>query len=365
MKIGWIVPGPLDDREGSVRYDRFIIEGLRERGHSVEVVSLPLATWFASLRDDAQRDARRRIAAHKPDVWVEDENAHAWLHGAARWFAGTPRVALVHHLRSDEQLPLPLGPAAAAVERRYLRSVPWHLYVSRTTRDRVARLAGAPLDHTIAAPGGDLRGPRPLWEQRAARLAKSRRLQFLFVGSWTERKGLLPLVKACVRMHRRAPAQPWRLRIVGAPGDQPGYTGSVARALQALPPSRVDLAGRLEGDDLRRAYQSADLLVVPSLYEGLGMVYLEAQGFGLPSVAGNRGGARELVRHEHTGWLVPAGAVRPIEARLWQVLNDTDALARVSRGAWDAFDAWPRWPESVARVDEFLTRVLVRQSDDR
>lgn len=128
---------------------------------------------------------------------------------------------------------------------------------------------------------------------------------------------------------------------------------------------RVDLAGRLEGDDLRRAYHSADLLVVPSLYEGLGMVYLEAQGFGLPSVAGNRGGARELVRHEHTGWLVPAGAVRPIEARLRQVLNDTDALARVSRGAWDAFNAWPRWPESVARVDEFLTRVLVRQSDDR
>lgn len=358
MKIGWVLPGALDDRDGSVRYDRLVVEGLRANGHEVEVVSLPRVSWFASLRDAAQRSARRRMASVRPDVWIEDANAHGWLHGAGAWSIEAPRIALVHHLRSDEGLPLPMGPAVAAVERRYLTSVRRHIYVSRTTRQRVERLAGRAVDHVIASPAGDLRGPRLSWSNRERRLTRRRTVRFLFVGSWSERKGLLPLLRACARLHRRDRSRRWSLRIVGEPGEAPGYTASVAEALRTLPARRVDLAGRLEGPALRRAYQNADLLVVPSLFEGFGMVYLEGQGFGLPAIAGSEGGARELVQHGVTGWLVPGGKVRPLEARLWQALNDPTALARMSRAAWANYDVWPTWTHTVERIEDLATRTV-------
>jgi glycosyltransferase involved in cell wall biosynthesis len=51
----------------------------------------------------------------------------------------------------------------------------------------------------------------------------------------------------------------------------------------------------------------ADLLLMPSLYEPLGMAQIEALGLGVPVLASDVGGIPETVQHERSGWLVPAG----------------------------------------------------------
>lgn len=358
--IGWVVPGPLDEREGSVRFDARVIRALRDLGHHVEVVSLPLVPWMQALRDEAQQDARRRMAGVACDVWIEDENAHPWLHGAAAWRLRVPRIALVHHLRSDEPLPLPLGPAAQAVERRYLRGVDAHWSVSETTHERVTALAPTERPACITAPVGSLQGPRSPWAQRAARLASGAPLRLLFVGTWSERKGIVTVLDALTRLHKRAPTLPWTLRMVGGPGDDPKVAGLVGKRLYGLPRTRIELFGRLGPDGMRSSYAASDLLVLPSSMEGFGMAYLEAQRFGVPAVSGRQGAARELVIPGETGWRVHAGQPKALEAVLWTILRDRALLEARSRGAYDAYARWPSWQQTVPVIDAFVQGVVDR-----
>jgi glycosyltransferase involved in cell wall biosynthesis len=100
--------------------------------------------------------------------------------------------------------------------------------------------------------------------------------------------------------------------------------GVLADVLDALPearlafvgdgPARGDLErqfatrnatflGFLRGEELARAFASADCFVMPSKTETLGFVVLEAMASGLPVVAARAGGIPDLVAHDETGLL--------------------------------------------------------------
>jgi glycosyltransferase involved in cell wall biosynthesis len=107
------------------------------------------------------------------------------------------------------------------------------------------------------------------------------------------------------------------------PGVQLAFVGDgperarLERAYQGLP---VKFVGFLSGEELAAAYASGDVFVMPSTTETLGFVALEAMASGLPVVAADAGGVRDLVRHEETGFLYdPAeskGALEPIRRLL-------------------------------------------------
>ena len=78
---------------------------------------------------------------------------------------------------------------------------------------------------------------------------------------------------------------------------------------------QVQFVGRLEGDDLSKAYQEADIFILPSLYEAYGIVVQEAMSFGLPVVVSDVGGIPEQVSDGVEGFIVPP--------------NDPDALVNV------------------------------------
>jgi glycosyltransferase involved in cell wall biosynthesis len=91
-----------------------------------------------------------------------------------------------------------------------------------------------------------------------------------------------------------------RLALVG---DGPARR-SVERALAPYTEEgRVHFAGFLRGEELARAFASADLFVMPSKTETLGFVALEAMASGLPVVAAHAGGLPDVVQHEENGLL--------------------------------------------------------------
>jgi glycosyltransferase involved in cell wall biosynthesis len=132
---------------------------------------------------------------------------------------------------------------------------------------------------------------------------------------------------------------------------------SLAWVMDALPGARLALVGdgpdrarlervfaglsvRFEGslcsEELAAAYASADVFVMPSPTETLGLVALEAMASGVPVVAADAGGIRDLIRHGENGLLYdPAerkAAVAPIE----QLLSSRGLrlqLARMGRKA--------------------------------
>jgi glycosyltransferase involved in cell wall biosynthesis len=87
--------------------------------------------------------------------------------------------------------------------------------------------------------------------------------------------------------------------------------------------SRVTLHGAIARP--QEALSQIDLLVLPSEAEGFGLVLIEAMAAGVPVVATNVPGIRDVVTHEQTGLLVPPAAPDRLAAAIRRLIND-DAL---------------------------------------
>jgi 2-deoxystreptamine N-acetyl-D-glucosaminyltransferase/2-deoxystreptamine glucosyltransferase len=100
---------------------------------------------------------------------------------------------------------------------------------------------------------------------------------------------------------------------------------------------------------------SLDLLVLPSQYEEMGSVLVEAMVAGLPVVATDVGGIPEVVRHGETGLLVPPGDVAALAAALDRVVADPVLRARLADGARRRSQQYS-WPVLAARVSAVYRR---------
>jgi glycosyltransferase involved in cell wall biosynthesis len=115
-------------------------------------------------------------------------------------------------------------------------------------------------------------------------------INLLFVGRFDRQKGLDLLL----RVMRRLQDSPIRLYVIGS---------SVHDAQAMQPPSNVTMMGWLPRSSLDAYYAAADGLVVPSRWEGFGLVAIEAMRAGTAVIASNRGSLPELVEHGITGFI--------------------------------------------------------------
>jgi glycosyltransferase involved in cell wall biosynthesis len=87
--------------------------------------------------------------------------------------------------------------------------------------------------------------------------------------------------------------------------------------------------------DVEMLYQVMDLLVLPSLWEGLPTVLLESMAAGIPVIATATSGSVELIEHEVTGLLTPVGDSVALAAALLRLLQAPALGARLSTAAKD------------------------------
>lgn len=139
------------------------------------------------------------------------------------------------------------------------------------------------------------------------------------------------LVEAFARVRARNPAFAERARLVLV-GDGP-LEGALLQQLRALDLESVSwLPG--SRDDVPACLQALDLLCLPSLAEGISNAILEAMATGLPVLATDVGGNRELVAQAETGWLLPSGDVDQLAALIEARFDDpagTRAAGRAGR----------------------------------
>ncbi len=136
----------------------------------------------------------------------------------------------------------------------------------------------------------------------------------LLVGSPWYLKGTDLLVDAWRRL---APEYPGvRLKIVGHQADPEGLQAIV----RDVP--RVDLIKGIPNAEAITIISHAQVLILPSRCEGMGRVLIEAMAAGVPTIGTNVGGIPHMIRDGETGFVVPGGDSRALEARLRQLLAD-------------------------------------------
>lgn len=132
-----------------------------------------------------------------------------------------------------------------------------------------------------------------------------------------EGKGHTILLEAVAHLVRQG--LPVKLLVVGE-GHLEDKLKAKVRELKIE--ERVIFTGFLE--DVSEVTAILDISALPSFYEGMGRVVLEAMAAGKPVVASNVGGLTELVENEVTGYLIPPGDVGALADRLERLANDPD-----------------------------------------
>lgn len=144
------------------------------------------------------------------------------------------------------------------------------------------------------------------------------RITILFVGRLDPRqKGLEYLIRAFDLIQ---PTRNARLRLVGEDWGGLSKLRSLSTSLGLE--GNVEFAGRLPRSDVIRAYATADLFVLPALFEPFGIVLLEAMAAGLPIVASRVGGIPDVVEEGKAGILVEAGNARALAQSINSLISD-------------------------------------------
>ncbi|WP_295042877.1 glycosyltransferase [uncultured Paracoccus sp.] len=181
-------------------------------------------------------------------------------------------------------------------------------------------------------------------------------MRLLCVGRSAPQKLHRTLLVALARLHRRG--IPARLDLAGPARDDPRLIRWAARLGLA---DAVRLLGRR--DDVPALMAASDLLVLPSGFEGLPLVLLEAMSIGLPIVATDVAGSAEALGPDHP-WLVPPRRSRPLADAIAQALTDPDGRAAVTRQGRDRWTRRFTADRMAADTLQIYRRVLRQRNED-
>ena len=332
-------PSEDDSRAGVKRVDAF---------RSVPLpfypeVLLPLAT---------PRMVRRRLAAFRPDiVHVATEGPLGWAAVRAARGMHLPLVTSYHTNFSHYTTCYRLG-LFSRLLWRYLRRFHNAGLATFCPTESIRNILEENRFNNIIVWGrgvdGELFHPR----RREAAL----RRQFgadgvgdcllVCAGRLAPEKNLDVLVDAVAGMPADANV---RLVLIG--------DGPSRDALQRRADGRVVFAGYRRGEALAAAVASADLMVFPSLSETFGNVVLEAMACGLPVVAFDAPGPRDVIRDGRTGRVVAPATAEALRQATLELVRDHARREAMGREAL-AFARAQTWDSVLAVVRDTYRRVL-------
>ncbi|RMG32749.1 MAG: glycosyltransferase [Planctomycetota bacterium] len=301
--------GPFADR---IRAASVPVEILGARGS----VDAPRVLWTLV----------RRLRAFRPAV-LQSFLFHANVIGAlAGRLAGVPRVATGIRVAEREKL------WHLRWQRRITRLVDVHVCVSGSVAEHAATVGGLPRERLVvihngvsleeidAVPAADMSAVLSLAE------AGPPPRTVLCVGRLDEQKdplGLLAVASAFL-------SAGGDVHLVYV-GDGPLRSRLEQRIAEHPLRERIHCLGRR--DDVLGLMKAATCLVLPSRWEGMPNVVLEAMAAGLPVVAFDVEGVRELIPDDRFGAVVPSGDSAALAAAVRTLLEDADRRRGLARAA--------------------------------
>lgn len=284
----------------------------------------------------------------------------------AALLAGSARPQAVVHTYHGHVLRGYFNPAVTAafrqVERRLAAVTDALIAVSPEVRDDLVHLGIAPADRIkVVRLGLDLdsrtaAAPGARETQRSALGVTEDSFLIGWLGRMTEIKRVEDLIRAFVLVRTRGIDA--HLALVG--------DGPLRDSLQALA-LEVGVAGRCHflgyRDDVGSLYRAFDTVALTSANEGTPVTLIEALASGLPAVATDVGGVRDVVEDGRTGFVVRAGDVGATADALAQLAQDPALRARLAGEARASVLDRYAVPRLVSDMDELYRELLARRPE--
>jgi glycosyltransferase involved in cell wall biosynthesis len=323
-----------------------------------------LGSLFFTFSIRAYKRLREIEAQSGPFDLVHDNQTLGYGILAMKRLLGKRVVASIHH-------PLAIDKANVMREQRSVIGrvtkelwFPWRMQSfvanridmvltgARNSAESVSRSMDIPLSHIRQTPYGvDADVMRPLPD--ASRVPGT----ILFVGDSEDRnKGARYLIEACAQL--QAEGVDFRLL----------FKDKKEKDMKVVPPlvwkhglqRYIEYIPRLTPDALVRLYNSAQVLVSPSLYEGFGLPAAEAMACGGAVVATTAGAFPEFIEDGRTGVLVPPGDAHALAAAIKSLLADPQRCASMGAAASAHIRANFTWTRTAELTQELYEEVLAR-----
>jgi glycosyltransferase involved in cell wall biosynthesis len=352
MNIAFITVGDTQRLTGGYLYHARLFVGLRVQG----VLVHQIVPCGAGLHEQMAA-AEQFGAAFDPqryDVVVIDALARGVVAPyVQRWQALRPVVVLVHQLHSVAEAEPNQLHHERALEAPLLRADTL-VAVSEHGRDLlIAR--GVPCDRVVVvAPGFD-RLEKPSLPNLHPLPPTPHPLYALCVAQWIPRKGITTLIQAWT-LGRWPYAV---LELIGETDADPAYAAQVRRLMQDAPPNQIIVRGTVSDVELQAAYERANLFMLPSRFEGYGMVYAEALAHGLPVVATTIAPVQNIVGAE-AGVFVPPDDPAALAAQIERLVTNRVLWRRLADGALRRAATLPRWDDTVHQFQQVLHAAYTR-----
>lgn len=199
-----------------------------------------------------------------------------------------------------------------------------------------------PGDYHIIPNGIDLNrfGPGATATNTTLSPHPNKKITVLFVGRLDKRKGFLTLLQSFIKLKPQYPQL--KLQVVGP--FEAKDCQSFLKVVRVHDVTDIEFVGYVSPERLPSFYHQADIFCAPSIgFESFGIVLLEAMAAGLPIVASNIAGYRDLVTNGREGLLVPPKQPEPLAQSLSQLLDHPDLRQKMGhfgrlkagRYSWD------------------------------
>ncbi len=200
--------------------------------------------------------------------------------------------------------------------------------------ERLYRQAGFTFQGTAVVPHGVhlKRRPDSDYRDRTFPVEKGR-LRLLFAGRVVEMKGVHTILEALPEILKGVPDADVRLTILGDTRDI-RYLERLQGTIRDRGLSEcVDFRPPVREPDLFRVFQEHDIYLFPSLYEPFSLTLIHALEAGIPTVASDVGGNREIVFHGKTGLLFEKGRAPGLARAVLELVGSPGLRREVSREA--------------------------------
>jgi glycosyltransferase involved in cell wall biosynthesis len=280
----------------------------------------------------------RLLASPEGRPVVVDGLAYGVLPEAAEALCRThPVIALVHHpLALESGLSDAEASRLRTSERAALACARSVIVTSPATARLLATDYGVSADRIVTAtPGTDVAAP--------AKGSSDGIVRLLAVGAIVPRKGYDMLIAALASISELS----WALTIAGDRTRDPDCAAQLDAAIaDHRLGDRVALLGAVPDERLAELYDSADVFVLPSRFEGYGMAFAEALARGLP-VIGTTAGAIPDTVPQGAGLLVSPDDAKALAFALKRLIDNPVERKEMAARAREACAAQPSWSASA------------------